>query len=96
MEENVQIWETEAGGLGVQGIFSYIAFISNSKPDRAIRSGKKREKEKIQTAKTIQRKPCLKKKKSTRSTEFSCLEVIWGAAGRTEKWPTVSKLCVNT
>lgn len=47
MEENVQIWETEAGGLGVQGIFSYIAYISNSKPDRAIRSGKKREKEKI-------------------------------------------------
>lgn len=64
MEENVQIWETEAGGLGVQGIFSYIAFISNSKPDRAIRSGKKREKEKIQIAKTIQRKPCLKKKKA--------------------------------
>lgn len=63
MEENVQIWETEAGGLGVQGIFSYIAFISNSKPDRAIRSGKKREKEKIQIGKTIQRKPCLKKKK---------------------------------
>lgn len=62
MEENVQIWETEAGGLGVQGIFSCIAFISNSTPDRAIRSGKKREKEKIQIAKTIQRKPCLKKK----------------------------------
>lgn len=58
MEENVQIWETEAGGLGVQGIFSYIAFRSNSTPDRAIRSGKKTEKEKIQIAKTIQRKPC--------------------------------------
>lgn len=64
MEENVQIWETEAGGLGVQGIFSHIAYISNSKPDRAIRSGKKREKEKIQIAKTIQRKPCFKKKKA--------------------------------